>query len=358
MKITAFTKMSKEGWNALAFEVEGFTGALPKPEDFNCEGNFRGFRSKVQSDGVTAVTLNDGVLHLDVDPFAWFGRFTITGAGLTIDKAGIDELKTEMYEGFEAHREKDVIYQLYTPKAYGPRPLILYLHGGGECGDDNCTQMMYNGAPYLAEEYPDMYVMAPQAPRGAFNPMAMPASQAAKMMNRPFAESDTKGEQGWHRQYLAKICDIIREMIAEGKVLASRVYVLGASMGGGGTIRAMSVGADLFAAAAPVCPTMTPETFNILSSLYHAKVWVSTAYVDHTIYRHKYIADAIMNLQQAGNKDAHMTLYSPEELAKYGIGTDPETPYKELFEQNHGTWNLTVKNEYGILSWLFSQVKD
>ena len=32
-------------------------------------------------------------------------------------------------------------------------------------------------------------------------------------------------------------------------------------MGGAGTVRAMSVGSDLFAAAIPVCPSMTPETF-------------------------------------------------------------------------------------------------
>ena len=62
-------------------------------------------------------------------------------------------------------------------------------------------------------------------------------------------------------------------------------------MGGAGTIRAMNVGAGLFAAAVPVCPSMTPETFNILKGLTKAKLWIATAYVDHTIYRHKYIVD-------------------------------------------------------------------
>ena len=58
-------------------------------------------------------------------------------------------------------------------------------------------------------------------------------------------------------------------------------------MGGGGTLRALSVGSGLFAAAVPICPTMTPETFNILKSLVDTKIWVAAAYVDHTIYRHK-----------------------------------------------------------------------
>ena len=356
-KITAFTKMSKEGWNALAFTVEGFDRPEVTPADFAITGNYKGFRSKELSAGITTATVENGVLRLEVDPFGWFGKFEITGCGLTINKQTIGEVKTEMYENFTAHSENGVLYQLYTPEATGPRPLILYLHGGGESGNDNVMQMMYMGPPYLAEEYPDMYVMAPQAPRGSFDPRNLPAGQVKGMMNRPFAESDMKGPQGWHRAYLGKICDVIRNMIADGKVLASRVYVLGASMGGGGTIRAMSVGADIFAAAAPVCPTMTPETYTILCGLTHAKIWISTAYVDHTIYRHKYVADGIMKLQQAGNKDAYMTLYSPEELAKYGIGTNPDTPYERLFEENHGTWNLTVKNEHGILSWLFAQTK-
>ena len=45
-----------------------------------------------------------------------------------------------------------------------------------------------------------------------------------------------------------------------------RVYVTGMSMGGAGTIRAMSVGAGLFAACVPVCPSMTPETWSCRSA--------------------------------------------------------------------------------------------
>ena len=53
-------------------------------------------------------------------------------------------------------------------------------------------------------------------------------------------------------------------MIADGKVNPKRVYVTGLSMGGAGNLRALSVGSDLFGAAVPICPTMTPETYGIL----------------------------------------------------------------------------------------------
>ena len=70
-------------------------------------------------------------------------------------------------------------------------------------------------------------------------------------MPRTFAESNMKGETGWHRKYLASICDIIRDMI-KIKVDPNRVYVTGLSMGGAGTLRALSVGSSLFAAAVPI----------------------------------------------------------------------------------------------------------
>ena len=58
-----------------------------------------------------------------------------------------------------------MLYRLYRPEASVPRPLILFLHGVGESGNDNFSQMVGTvGAIRLAERYPDMYIMAPQAP--------------------------------------------------------------------------------------------------------------------------------------------------------------------------------------------------
>ena len=167
----------------------------------------------------------------------------------------------------------------------------------------------------------------------------------------------TDPRYGWSRYYLGLVCDIIRRMVKEGKVDPKRIYVTGMSMGGGGTIRAMSVGSDLFAAAIPVCPTMTPETFSILKSI-RRPVWVTSAYIDHTLYRHKYLVDAIIGARDAGNNNAHLTLFSPEDLEKYDISITPDLPYPTLFRQNHWSWVPTYKNEYGIMSWLFNQVKE
>ena len=187
----------------------------------------------------------------------------------------------EGLDAFTAEQEGSVLYRLYRPEASVPRPLILFLHGVGESGNDNFSQMVGTvGAIRLAERYPDMYIMAPQAPA---RPKTADQTRASR---QSFAEATMNITYGWTRTYLSQICDIIRKMIAAGQVDPHRVYVTGLSMGGGGALCAMSVGADLFAASAPVCPTMTPESFAILRGLTHGKLWISAAYVDHTIYRH------------------------------------------------------------------------
>lgn len=345
VKIAANTYVSDRGWTLRSIVLEQ---ASEKKPDVRLETVMRGQPASVE---IESVEQSGGQLVVTPAPFAYMSDWTLTVGKKSYTRKDVTDENIEGLDAFEAINENGVVYRIYRPKSTTPRPLILFLHGGGECGTDNVMQMVGTvGAMRLAELYPDMCVMAPQAP-------PRPAGEGLPPMNRDFKSIVTSGAHGWSRTYLGLVCDEIRKMIADGQVDPRRVYVTGLSMGGCGTITAMSVGADLFAAAAPICPTMTPDSFEILRGLVHAKIWVSTAYVDHTIYRHKYITDAIMELRDKGNKDARLTIYSPEELAAYGIGIDPELSLRELFAENHSSWILTYHNEHGILSWLTEQVR-
>ena len=90
----------------------------------------------------------------------------------------------------------------------------------------------------------------------------------------------------------------------------------------------------------------------------HVPVWVSTAYIDHKQERHAWLSNLMFTLLEKGYTDTHLTLYTPQELAKYGIGTDPDMTWKEKLGQNHASWILTLHNEKGILDWLVSHVKE
>ena len=302
---------------------------------------------------VKSVAAADGVVKIETADFNYRTPWTLMVGEDAYTRADMDDERCEGLERFEKKRDGNVIYRLYAPKAAGPRPLLLFLHGGGNGGDDLITHIAADyGCIRFAERYPDFYVMAPQAPERDMKEFLKGFAK------KDFAHSDQTGPFGWYREYLAEICDLIRRMITDGEVDARRVYVTGMSMGGAGTIRAMSVGAGLFAAGVPVCPSMTPETFHILKGLVHEKIWVATSYVDHTLYRHKYIVDAILALRDAGNRDARLTLYAPEELEKYGIATDPDLTMRELMWANHWSWVPTYHDEHGIMSWLTTQVRE
>jgi predicted peptidase len=117
-------------------------------------------------------------------------------------------------------------YLLYLPKDYEQQeswPLLLFLHGAGERGDD-INLVKKHGPPKLIEagkEFP-FIVVSPQCPRGRW----------------------------WETFELAALLDEIEEQY---KVDKDRVYVTGLSMGGFGTWALAAYQPERFAAMAPIC---------------------------------------------------------------------------------------------------------
>lgn len=338
--LTAYTYMADMGWTGRGFALTHAAAEVrleidPAPR-----------RSMPERIAIEKITVEKDRLVIAAADFDYRSQWVLTVGEDRYARADVEHEQVEGLDAFADLRENGVNYRLYSPASTQPRPLLLFLHGGGEGGTDNRSQMLGSyGAIALAERYPDFYVMAPQGP----------TIRPPRPDETDFAHCAEIGKSGWPRAYLADICDLIRGMIRDGRVDRRRVYVTGLSMGGAGTLRAMSVGAGLFAAGAPVCPSMTPETYAILCGLVDEKLWISTAYLDHSLFRHKYIVDGIMALRDAGNQNARLTLYSPEELAAYGIAADPDLPLQMRVGANHAAWVLTYHDEHGILSWLTEQ---
>lgn len=117
-------------------------------------------------------------------------------------------------------------YLVYLPKDYEDReswPLLLFLHGAGERGED-LEQVKKHGPPKLiaqGEAFP-FVVISPQCPSGRW----------------------------WEPTELVALLD---EIASKYKVDPDRVYVTGLSMGGFGTWRLAFFAPDRFAALAPIC---------------------------------------------------------------------------------------------------------
>jgi dipeptidyl aminopeptidase/acylaminoacyl peptidase len=304
--ITAYTYIGDFGQAVERFELKcEKTPDKAEPSDFTLEGTRKDISGLVPSEGVIAVETKENTLILKVDPFVYRPDFSVKGqkeaAAYSFGKKDVTKIVTKTADEFDYLNQDGVVYRLFKPEAKGLRPLVLFLHGGGECGSDNEAQMRGTmGAANLAERWPDMYVMAPQAPDGGMSFEDRVAMLAGSGFNFEVVIGNPtesgKYDYGWNRDYLSKVCNIIRAMIAEGLVDSSRIYITGMSMGGAGVIRTLSVDPGLFAAAAPICPSMNGETYAILNKLPDVPTWISAAYIDHQQARHAYIIRAIQNL--------------------------------------------------------------
>lgn len=133
---------------------------------------------------------------------------------------------------FEAEMAQTVHlpYLLHLPADYDPEaekrwPLILFLHGAGERGED-LERIKVHGIPRVAEARPDFPFVAvsPQCP-----------------------------ENRWWSDFLLPLMLLLDEVVGSCAVDPDRVYLTGLSMGGYGTWHLATEYPDRFAAIAPIC---------------------------------------------------------------------------------------------------------
>ena len=162
--------------------------------DFILEKNYNDLTGKVNAKGVTEISIcetEEGTeVELILDPFVYRYDFkvtgTIAGTEVSFTRADVDKVWIKDMDQFVAYEENGVHYRMYEPECMGKRPLVLFLHGGGECGEDNELQLTGTlGALRLAERWSDMYIMAPQAPSGNLGMQEM--FEVMKKRGNPFS---------------------------------------------------------------------------------------------------------------------------------------------------------------------------
>lgn len=138
-------------------------------------------------------------------------------------------------------------YRELTPlkvEAKKKYPLVIFLHGSGERGDDNEKQLVHGGQmflnPYNRDNYP-AYVIFPQCPEGKWWTYDRKPEDFDRL---PFADTLTTE--------LASVKELIDNYLKRPEVDKSRIYVIGFSMGGVGTYDLVLHNPELFAAAVPI----------------------------------------------------------------------------------------------------------
>jgi predicted peptidase len=194
-------------------------------------------------------------------------------------------------------------YLLYLPENYKKNsenqwPLVLFLHGAGETGDD-LEKVKIHGPPKLinkGKKFPAIMV-SPQAPRRGWEPIALNA--------------------------------LVDEVASKYRVDKDRIYCTGLSMGGYGTWALSCAYPKKFAAIAPICGGGNPVEAKKIA---HLPIWVFHGAKD-TVVRPAQSEAMIKALKSAGAKDVQYTLYP---------------------EAAHDSWTATYDNAE-FWEWLFKQ---
>lgn len=221
--------------------------------------------------------------------------------------------------------EEALNYRIYIPENAETRnlPIVVFLHGAGERGDDNGDQLNVGLCkPYFEKGYykdfPAIFI-APQCPNDV--------RWVETDWDKCNYDSDAVGETDRLKLVRALIDEICEEYEAD----RSRIYITGISMGGYGTWNMIMHYPELFAAAMPICGAADVSKAEKLLQLpirtfHSADDWV---------------------VPPTGTR---------EMAAKMKELNAEKFTYIEYENLGHGCWDATYENRDNI-EWLFSNKK-
>jgi len=192
-------------------------------------------------------------------------------------------------------------YLLYIPPGYGKQgeewPLILFLHGAGERGDD-VEKVKIHGPAKLAGEGKDFpfIILSPQCP-----------------------------EEGWWPTDF--VMPLLDEVVRRQAVDEDRIYLTGLSMGGFGTWALAIEHPERFAAIAPICGGGDPKR---VSRIKHVPVWVFHGAKDEVVPMEK--SEVMVKALEEAGGDVKFTVYP---------------------EATHDSWTETYNNPE-LYEWFLS----
>ena len=181
-------------------------------------------------------------------------------------------------------------------------PLLIFLHGAGERGDDLDLVKKW-GPPKQVEENNDLpfIVVSPQCPKRGY----------------------------WNIEHLNQMVDSV---IKNNRVDSKRVYLTGLSMGGYGTWALAALHPEKFAAIAPICGGGDPAAAELLLQ---TPIWAFHGDADNVVPLSGSV-DIVEAIKAKGGTKARLTIYE-------GVG--------------HNSWSETYANPE-LYQWLLQHKRD
>lgn len=218
-----------------------------------------------------------------------------------------------------------MVYRLYVPSNYDPEkeyPLLLFLHGAGERGDNNEGQFAHVITDlFQVENTPvdDAIILIPQCPNNN------------QWVDTPWANGNYSTSRVAESDELKTVMRIIGELKETYSVDDNRVYAMGISMGGFGTWDLLMRHGDVFAAGVPICGGA-----DVSKAADLAKIPIRTYH---------------------GGADTVVPFAGTRAMATAIEGNDPvDFAYKEYPGVGHDVWTR-VAQDPSVIKWLFEQSK-
>ena len=200
-------------------------------------------------------------------------------------------------------------------------PLVLFLHGAGERGNDNLRQLIHCSRlftnPVNRGTYP-CYVLAPQCPADGY----------WAYESRPGFTTGDMPEDFPETALMQAVMQLVDDFAASHPVDTRRLYIMGLSMGGMATWDALVRHPDKFAAAVPICGAVNIDR---LSGDIKSAVRICHGDADNVVPL-EYSRQAFRKLRSCG----------------------VNVQYREYPGVGHDSWNRAI-SEPDFLPWLFSQ---
>lgn len=228
------------------------------------------------------------------------------------------------------HRGDTLPYRILYPEGYNPEgsyPVLFFLHGAGERGNDNQKQLVHGAKLFLEDSIRTAFpaiVVFPQCPAESY--WSNVDIQSTEAGGREFYFR-TKGKPSTAMSLFLRL---VKHIGKHEAVDAQRVYIGGLSMGAMGTFEALRRKPKIFAAAFAICGG--DNTANV-KKYAHVPLWIFHGEQDNVV----------------PPTHSHVLV---TELKR--LGASPQASFYPT--ANHNSWDDAFA-EPDLIPWLFSNTK-
>ncbi|MET4143021.1 prolyl oligopeptidase family serine peptidase [Pedobacter sp. UYP1] len=226
---------------------------------------------------------------------------------------------------------KDSIsYRILFPEHFDPKqkyPVLFFLHGSGERGNDNEKQLLHGGKLFLRKDIREQYpaiIVFPQCSEDSFWANVKMASDSTGKRIFDYQK------HGKPTKAMKALLGMIDNILDKPYIDHQQVYVGGLSMGGMGTLELLRRKPKTFAAAFSICGG---DNIANVEKYKHVPLWIFHGGKDDVVPPAG--STAIANQLKIIGKEVKFTLYP---------------------DANHNSWDSTFA-EPKFLPWLFSHKK-